>query len=516
MSRFALFLLAAAPLIAQNALWIDLAGGWRANMTEDLPEFAVPDFDDRQWKSYTLPANEQQNPPDRLWLRKTVVLPDGADRTRLALTLGTVNSVYEVFVNGVRVGATGGLNRWDYRIPRLLTFDLPASVVPAGRNTLTVAIRSLSLGQRTGNIWGFESGGPFLLTGRDMVPRSLGRQFINDRRVREIPNLALSVALLGLAAILLLAWASDTKMWHIYWFGLGLALEGARSLFRFLMIAEDTFPLRWSAAENTASLFAVAAFTHFVVLAQGFPQRWIRIGVWLAWSVHPLALLAGSPFANDLFMAGHRLQSTLAICLIGVAWWRDGALRQTVGSQAFAAALFLTALLRLNSMRGTLGLPASVSFDPFRLSMSALVLFVLALVIAVQMLRRLLADRKESQRLTAEMEAGRGVQQLLLTAPPDGAGKFRMETVYEPAQELGGDFHWSRTASDGSLLAAVGDVSGKGLKAAMLVSVAIGILRNEKPDSPGALLGALTMAWRGIPPADSSLAAAHASMRMAR
>ena len=37
----------------------------------------------------------------------------------------------------------------------------------------------------------------------------------------------------------------------------------------------------------------------------------------------------------------------------------------------------------------------------------------------------------------------------------------------------------------------VGDVSGKGLKAAMLVSVAVGILRNEKSSSPATILAAL-------------------------
>jgi serine phosphatase RsbU (regulator of sigma subunit) len=66
-----------------------------------------------------------------------------------------------------------------------------------------------------------------------------------------------------------------------------------------------------------------------------------------------------------------------------------------------------------------------------------------------------------------------------------------MQAVYEPAQEVGGDFHWSRETPDGSLLVVVGDVSGKGLKAAMLVSVTIGILRNEKSWSPAAILAAL-------------------------
>ena len=70
-------------------------------------------------------------------------------------------------------------------------------------------------------------------------------------------------------------------------------------------------------------------------------------------------------------------------------------------------------------------------------------------------------------------------------------GKFDIDPVYEPALEVGGDFHWTRVEPDGSLIAVAGDVSGKGLKAAMLVSVAIGILRNEKSSSPATILGAL-------------------------
>ena len=90
------------------------------------------------------------------------------------------------------------------------------------------------------------------------------------------------------------------------------------------------------------------------------------------------------------------------------------------------------------------------------------------------------------------------MQQLLLaSAAPASTGGYRVEAVYEPAQELGGDFHWSRMQPDGCLLVAVGDVSGKGLKAAMLVSVAVGILRNEKSDSPGAILAALNEGLAG-------------------
>jgi serine phosphatase RsbU (regulator of sigma subunit) len=65
-----------------------------------------------------------------------------------------------------------------------------------------------------------------------------------------------------------------------------------------------------------------------------------------------------------------------------------------------------------------------------------------------------------------------------------------MEAAYLPAQEVGGDFYQVLEQSNGSALVLVGDVSGKGLKAAMSGMVAIGAARalgSEQP-SPGMLL----------------------------
>ena len=72
-----------------------------------------------------------------------------------------------------------------------------------------------------------------------------------------------------------------------------------------------------------------------------------------------------------------------------------------------------------------------------------------------------------------------------------------MQAVYTPAQEVGGDFYWTRVDPTGALLLAVGDVSGKGLRAAMLVSVAVGILRTEKSLSPAAVLATLNEGLAG-------------------
>ena len=65
------FLLVSAAAIAQNALWIDLSGEWRAITAEDRPQFAATDFDDSKWKPYLLPS-DSEDLPARLWLRRVV------------------------------------------------------------------------------------------------------------------------------------------------------------------------------------------------------------------------------------------------------------------------------------------------------------------------------------------------------------------------------------------------------------------------------------------------------------
>jgi transposase len=50
-----------------------------------------------------------------------------------------------------------------------------------------------------------------------------------------------------------------------------------------------------------------------------------------------------------------------------------------------------------------------------------------------------------------------------------------IEAAYLPAQEIGGDFFQTSQTSDGSLLMIMGDVSGKGLQAALTVSLLVGL-----------------------------------------
>ena len=89
------------------------------------------------------------------------------------------------------------------------------------------------------------------------------------------------------------------------------------------------------------------------------------------------------------------------------------------------------------------------------------------------------------------------MQSLLLTSLPTAGDLYRIEPVYLPASEVGGDFYQVLERAGGSRVVLVGDVSGKGLKAAMLVSVCVGMLRRERSSSPAEILAGLNEGLAG-------------------
>jgi hypothetical protein len=84
---------------------------------------------------------------------------------------------------------------------------------------------------------------------------------------------------------------------------------------------------------------------------------------------------------------------------------------------------------------------------------------------------------RQQTLLEGEFAAAREVQQVILPERVDAVPGFKVESIYQPAQQVGGDFFQVLPAGEGGLLVVVGDVAGKGLPAAMLVSVLVGAVR---------------------------------------
>ncbi|MCZ7651845.1 MAG: SpoIIE family protein phosphatase [Thermoanaerobaculia bacterium] len=119
---------------------------------------------------------------------------------------------------------------------------------------------------------------------------------------------------------------------------------------------------------------------------------------------------------------------------------------------------------------------------------------------------RLYREAREKAKFEHEMGLARTIQAALLSAPP--AVPFAaLHATSEPARAVGGDLYHLRLRPDGALSMVVGDVSGKGVSAALLMAVAQGMLGLlDELDQPlGELLAALDRGLRSKNPGNRFL-----------
>ena len=89
----------------------------------------------------------------------------------------------------------------------------------------------------------------------------------------------------------------------------------------------------------------------------------------------------------------------------------------------------------------------------------------------------LLKDRLKQQQIEQEMQIARQVQSTILPQDIGTIDGVDIGVVYVPARDVGGDFYDLVQISENRFLVVVGDVSNKGVPAALVMSAASGILR---------------------------------------
>jgi len=87
--------------------------------------------------------------------------------------------------------------------------------------------------------------------------------------------------------------------------------------------------------------------------------------------------------------------------------------------------------------------------------------------------------QEKQQQIRAELEVARQIQHNLLRQTLPNLAGVRVQACCYPAQEVGGDFFEVFVHPRGDLWLAVGDVSGKGVPAALFMASAISLLRRE-------------------------------------
>jgi len=218
--------------------------------------------------------------------------------------------------------------------------------------------------------------------------------------------------------------------------------------------------------------------------------RGVQIGVLLVpflSFVHPIVIYQVLSVASEVLFCG------LVVVLLFRAW-RGG--KSEAGVMLLPFFLAATA----DSVDTVLDFGASRHWFPeqfgshrfymgpieFETSTLAYTVFLGSLIAVI--LYRFVRISQEEQRSAAEIAAARSVQALLIPTQLPSNRNFMLESAYLPVNGVGGDFFQVLPLKDDSLLIVVGDVSGKGLQAAMNSSTLVGALRNELAHDPATVL----------------------------
>jgi serine phosphatase RsbU (regulator of sigma subunit)/predicted ester cyclase len=104
--------------------------------------------------------------------------------------------------------------------------------------------------------------------------------------------------------------------------------------------------------------------------------------------------------------------------------------------------------------------------------------------------QRLEQEIRERERVEQELQVARSIQQASLPEEVPTLAGWQITPYYRPAREVGGDFYDFHLLSEGRLGLVVGDATGKGVPAALVMSTTCGMLRlaAQSYSSPGEIL----------------------------
>ncbi len=486
-----------------------LFGNWLVKGGDD-PSFALPDYDDSRWQvspSYHRLVDSGIRDQPIVWYRVHVQVP--ATSTDISLFMYGFQGSMEAYVNGVKVGGLGDmrdggerrLNDRYYRMP------IPPAVLNDGN--LVIAVR--------GAIGKWTSGERY---NGGMVSARIGLSggLSDDVQLELFKNLSSNCLHLVLQVVLLLvliAFLSALPAQTEYKFLIAsFAFSCAQNAIGIASVLDvDFLPTVFMQFFTTATiqLASTLALLEFIRIVVGKSGRvWIRViqgSITIASVLYCLWIyilyVERQPLHHTLAIAHNIVQALLWLPLIVIlpililrSWLAE--------RKAFAAWLLfpvillcgLHAYLQLGSVLYFLKLVSTYPSPNFptkiiSINWDEVVDAIVELTILVYIILRVVRTVREGARYASEVEAAQTVQKVLLARSREATPGFRVDTVYLPASEVGGDFFLVSPGADGSLVAIVGDVAGKGMLAAMRVSVILGILRREDSREPGTILSRL-------------------------
>jgi serine phosphatase RsbU (regulator of sigma subunit) len=153
--------------------------------------------------------------------------------------------------------------------------------------------------------------------------------------------------------------------------------------------------------------------------------------------------------------------------------------QKTEGWLALSAVLLVSLSLYQRELRVFLHVKTFFELLGFTISLGTISTIFSLFLITIMLLRRYLQTQRKREQWKTEIEQAQQVQHVLIPEELPKIAGFAIESEYRPAREVGGDFFQIMPGQElVSALIVVGDVTGKGMQAGMLVAVIVGAIRN--------------------------------------
>ena len=477
--------------------------GWRVQNGDNLA-WARPDFDDAAWPQSAYPImsfNDLQDGGWR-WYRAAFSVPADFHGQQLGLGMPALDDAYEVYIDGVLVGRFGTLEPAPGGIyPRHLAFSIRAALlqgpvahiaVRRRKGAWSMRLMALSLSGLAENAHPPRIGNLGAIQAQEQVDLEKGA-------IQALLNDAVDLMFLFAGAIGFVLFSVQHRRPEYLYLGLFCVASGAPQLAGIAVTASHILDSRsWP----TVIVYFVSELPLLfsALLLGALCPRFRRIFQALAVLAVFMSFYAAYSIAHNAgYLNTFIYLKSWAFPLFDLLAVWGLFMDRNKGSLTIGIVLLLSyAETAWHNTHILLNLPTQIiAAGPFRLDPRNLgsLLFILVVLVVLYLRYR---DEQERQAIAAQnLVAARRMQEQLLSTSAESPAGFEVTAVYRPAQEVGGDFYRTELLQDGSLLVVVGDVSGKGLDAALLVAAVLGGLAVEKEQSPAHLLEDLNKAVTG-------------------
>ena len=471
-----------------------LEGPWQFQIG-DNPQWADPTFDDSGWPTATLgkPLSELgfDSYAGYAWYRirlNTRQLQPSGETLDLLLTTHGAGQI-SVFANGTEIGHTkgmGGSPRMYESLP--LEVSLPAAG-PDG--TVTIAVRSWAapgIQISHGLLERVDIGAH-----HDMVDQhSIAISHRWDQSV--IAGMVLSFLFLWVAALGAILYLAQRHHSEYLWLAILCVSVFFTGITEVLWSLEVLPYALYIPLSLWSGRIFMAVTLEFILRFTGVQKHlFARIVQGILLVVPAVFFLGTEQVYQALAAAAEILFCGLVIWLLFAAWrrgFREAGvmllpffLAAVAGSLDTIVAFLVTLHWFSGSMEWYQFHVGPIGFNLGTLSYAVFLVSLLAVI-----LYRFVRVSHDEQRSNAEIAAARSVQAMLIPTELPSNRHFMLESAYVPVQGVGGDFFQVLPVEDGSLVIIAGDVSGKGLQAAMNASTLVGAFRNELSHDPATVL----------------------------